>query len=167
MNKRQEAAKLGHKNRGKRFYPVCISCGEIYEVVPCQVGKITCCSKTCRTEFKKTVFTERRRVVSGNGHHNWQGGVTSQSKLDRQRFYKKFAPQVIDRDGYSCTNCNASDRELHVHHIKSWSNHPELRFKLENCQTLCNGYHYEETWGKPKPKHKLFGRNLWSMRRAS
>lgn len=74
----------------------------------------------------------------------WQGGKTKETLLLRSRDeYKQLRNNVFKRDNYTCQVCFTTKTYLEMHHIKEWSNYPDLRFVLENCITLC------------KPCHKL------------
>lgn len=50
--------------------------------------------------------------------------------------YAEWREDVYQRDGFRCVECGAGS-ELHAHHIKSWRRHHELRFDVDNGQTLC------------------------------
>src|SRR5574343_468427 len=84
---------------------------------------------------------------TGAGNPNWKGGVSP----ERQRLYasgdwKAIAKWVYARDGYACVRCEArksGPRSLHVHHLKSWADYPELRFDLDNLVTLCRDCHHD------------------------
>lgn len=54
--------------------------------------------------------------------------------------YKRFKKAVLDRDGYCCVICGATDH-LHVHHIKPFKKYPELRTDIDNGITLCADCH--------------------------
>ena len=51
---------------------------------------------------------------------------------------------VISRDNATCQKCGAQNVELHAHHIRSFADHPELRWDVSNGQTLCFRCHWEE-----------------------
>jgi hypothetical protein len=87
-------------------------------------------------------------------------GVTPQNKLDRTSFCKTMQPLVFKRDNYTCQMCGQYNGNLQVDHIKSWSKHPELRFELENCRTLCMACHYYLTFKRKMPEGIVWGHNL-------
>ena len=61
----------------------------------------------------------------------------------------------------NCKHCNKKGGYLQVNHIKEWSKFPELRFDINNCETLCMDCHYKHTFNKEKPSHiKNWGHNL-------
>ena len=83
---------------------------------------------------------------SGENHHNWKGGTTRPSKLERVKFQQSIQQLVFQRDDYTCQICDQHGGYLQVDHIKSWAKHPELRLELDNCRTLCMACHYYLTF---------------------
>jgi len=78
----------------------------------------------------------------------WKGGITPINALIRNGLdYRQWRTEVFERDDYTCQDCGVRGGKLHAHHIKSFSQHPELRFEISNGLTLCknchrqNGYH--------------------------
>lgn len=74
-------------------------------------------------------------------------GVVRKKTLQSNRnyldpVYKKWRRDVKVRDGYKCQwpGCLSKSR-LEVHHIKTWSSAPALRFHIANGITLCNKCH--------------------------
>ena len=51
--------------------------------------------------------------------------------------YKNWRKAVFERDDYTCQRCFKRGGNLEVHHKQPWRDYPELRFDLENGQTLC------------------------------
>lgn len=96
----------------------------------------------------------------GSGNPNYRGGFYPQSKLQRNRFKKTVAKEVLKRDNYTCQLCGSKD-DLHVDHIQSWAEYVELRFEMNNCRTLCMKCHYQVTWGRPMPVNRV-----WGLRKA-
>lgn len=70
-------------------------------------------------------------------HHNWKGGIyETVAKIRCCPAYKKWKVSVLKRDNYTCRQCG-NKKSLHVHHIKSFSRYPDLRFDINNGITLC------------------------------
>lgn len=67
------------------------------------------------------------------------------SRLSKE--YLKFKKDILERDNYCCQKCGKGKfnmikyPDLHVHHIKSWEDYPELRVSQENCIVLCRHCH--------------------------
>jgi hypothetical protein len=75
-------------------------------------------------------------------HWNYKGGITTVNRRIRNstkiKYWRKY---VLKRDNYTCQNCFKKDGRLHVHHIKSFANFPELRTEISNGVTLCKPCH--------------------------
>ena len=67
---------------------------------------------------------DARRKNRGGSHHHWVNAV-------------------ISRDKATCQHCGATQVELHAHHVKSYMDHPELRFDINNGKTLCFACHWK------------------------
>lgn len=81
---------------------------------------------------------------SGENHYLW---ISDRSKVvgvqDRNNpEYKQWRKSVLNRDGWKCRisdqNCSG---KLIAHHILSWSQFPELHYKINNGITLCHAHH--------------------------
>lgn len=90
---------------------------------------------------------------------NWRGGLTEERKLARgTQKYMKWKLAVIKRDGFKCVRCGVEQGYvceccgsrilLHAHHIKPFSEHPELRYDVDNGVALCGICHWKEHNGK-------------------
>ena len=97
-----------------------------------------------------------RHYPSGENHPMWMGGITSESDKQRIKFRRTVQKEVFARDNYACVKCGEKGF-LHVNHLKSWSDHPELRFDLVNCQTVCRACHYYITYNRQMPEGSLWG----------
>lgn len=53
------------------------------------------------------------------------------------REWKELRYKVINIHGRKCLCCNASDKPIHVDHIKPISKYPELALEISNLQVLC------------------------------
>lgn len=87
---------------------------------------------------------------TGASNPNWKGGATPERQaLYASTEWREVARAVKRRDG-GCVDCGSA-AELHVHHVLSFAEYPELRLEPTNLQTLCRSCHYE--------KHKGGGAN--------
>lgn len=109
----------------------CLICGIIHK----KAIIVKTCSKKCSEVLRK-------RMYVGENNPNWQGGIMSDNKKQRQSdLYKNWRLLVFERDKYTCQDCGIIGNTLHSHHIKSFSKHKELRFDINNGLTLCFNCH--------------------------
>lgn len=73
----------------------------------------------------------------GEKHWNWKGGHSVRNGTE----IKAWRSQVFERDNYTCQLCGKRGVTLNAHHLQSWSKCHELRFDVENGQTLCEPCH--------------------------
>lgn len=83
----------------------------------------------------------------GEKSYKWKGGITPASKALRNSIhFKLWREAVFARDNWTCQSCHkrGGTIQLHPHHIKSFADFPELRFAIDNGQTLCSVCHQTE-----------------------
>jgi hypothetical protein len=74
----------------------------------------------------------------------WKGGVTKEKKhIKMSGEYGIWRQRVFERDNWTCQECNEKGGKINAHHIKRFAFFPELRFDVENGQTLCFKCHME------------------------
>lgn len=102
-----------------------------------------------------TCAYENRKLLSGEEHPNWKGGVSSENeKVRGSRRYSKWRSSVFERDGYTCQCCGIYGGELEAHHIHDFANNIEERMDIDNGITLCKKCHslsYDDSL------HSLYG----------
>jgi hypothetical protein len=106
---------------------------------------------TIRKFMKKFAIPARNDSEShigrqaGANNPAWKGGVTPErQRLYKTQEWKQLVKAVYKRDEYCCQRCGAEHKggnEFNAHHLKSWADHPELRFTLSNLITLCDACH--------------------------
>lgn len=62
---------------------------------------------------------KNRKTFSGPDHGQWQGGTSPLYALLRadHRLYKEWKKPILERDGFSCTQCSYT-KQLEIHHDK-------------------------------------------------
>lgn len=89
----------------------------------------------------------------GANNPRWKGGITSENMRIRSSLkYVTWRRKVFARDGYMCIlGGKAHGSRLEADHIKTFSEFPKLRFRLNNGRTLCRDCHKKtETYGNRK-----------------
>lgn len=83
--------------------------------------------------------------TAGPLNTNWKGGITPEKirlRVNNDRLL--WVKATLKRDDYTCQICSSrSSGNLHVHHIKKFSDYPELRYDPNNGMTLCKDCHKE------------------------
>lgn len=98
--------------------------------------------KTHTPEVRERIAKAASAFHSGEGHWNWQGGITPEkNSIRRSVKYKTWRLAIFERDDYTCRGCGARGVHLEAHHIKSFSEHPDLRFVVDNGITYCQKCH--------------------------
>ena len=80
---------------------------------------------------------QRSKENAGSNNAMWNGGSI--------RWFRK---QVFERDDYTCQTpkCGFRDKDIMVlDHIKPKSIYPELKYEMNNLQTLCPNCHARKT----------------------
>jgi len=88
-------------------------------------------------------FYDNRPNLSHKGEDNpsWKGGITKRCLNTKE--YKAWRILVFERDDYTCQECGQIGGYLEAHHKKRWVDYFELRFDVDNGQTLCRNCHNE------------------------
>jgi len=95
--------------------------------------------KSCSMKGNTRLDGHRQK---GKNHWNWKGGKSSDSyKIRRSRKYKSWRTAVFERDDYTCRGCGVRGVCLEAHHIKSFAEHKDLRFVIDNGITYCVDCH--------------------------
>jgi hypothetical protein len=82
---------------------------------------------------------------------NWKGGITKINDLARHTFeVNLFKQACLQRDNWTCQKTGVRGGRLVVHHIKNFSQFPELRTSIENGITLSYSAHNQF--------HKIYGK---------
>lgn len=78
------------------------------------------------------------KVLRGEKHPSWKGGVTLEhEKIRKSSGYKIWRVKCFLRDNYTCQKCGKIGGDLEVHHIKPFFKYKNLRLNAKNGVTLC------------------------------
>lgn len=135
---------------------VCLFCKKDF-VTNCIMPNKKYCSMTCRSKanvhismyaLSKVDREKQRQVVSnrkGELHPNWikdRSKLKDDSKDRKGQLHREWSISVKKRDSYVCKMKNEScSGRLESHHIFSWKDYPELRYRIDNGITLCHFHH--------------------------
>lgn len=73
-------------------------------------------------EWKSAAHFQR-----GAKHPKWKGGPRTQRMAEMRRYpYRKWRKDVFVRDGHACQICGNKKPGIVAHHLKSWTDFPEL-----------------------------------------
>lgn len=85
---------------------------------------------------------EKSQRMRGDGTHFWRGGINGENDtLRHRREYKEWRTAVYERDDYTCQCCGNRGGKLNAYHINRFSEHPDLRYDIQNGITLCANCH--------------------------
>ena len=127
---------IGKNKTSKKKTHICENCNKSFQHY---YKTRRFCSKKCSSEF----------MVRENSQ-SWKGGLSSENQILRKRkITEDWRKEVFARDNYTCQKCglhsgNGKAVILNAHHIKKWSEFPELRYDVDNGITLCYECHMEE-----------------------
>jgi hypothetical protein len=100
------------------------------------------CSKPIVSRSKKVKRCRKCSSIamSGENHWNWKNGSATRRERSSHR-YSVWRKEVFVRDNYTCQDCGVRGGKLEAHHIKSFREHPNLRFVVSNGVTFCVACH--------------------------
>ncbi len=84
------------------------------------------------------------KIHRGENSYLWRGGISPINELIRKGIeFRLWREAVFARDNWTCQKYGTKGGKLHPHHIQNFSNHPELRFAIDNGITLSEKAHRE------------------------
>lgn len=115
--------------------------------------------RTFSPEARQNMSKSKRGRWTGDKNPNWKGGVHYKNiRLRASAEYKQWRYEALDLKGFKCEQCGIAQHSvceccgtkirLHVHHIKSFSRYPTLRFDPKNSEVLCPKCHHSRHHGK-------------------
>jgi len=109
---------------------------------PNWTGKSICKCGKKKTHSAKNCMSCSSKINRGELHHLWKGGTRKINNERNDSAYQNWVKKVKKRDNWKCRmenkDCNGY---CIVHHILSWRDYPELRYKINNGITLCQAHH--------------------------
>ena len=82
------------------------------------------------------------KANKGENNGNWKGGISPINKRIRKSIeFRLWREAVFARDNWVCQICGQRRSNLHPHHLKKFTDYPELRFIVDNGMTLCEFCH--------------------------
>ncbi|MBA7575883.1 hypothetical protein ES708_17719 [subsurface metagenome] len=112
----------------------CIMCGKKRWVRPSRVKEVgNFCSRECVHKYLSENY-------QGANAFSWKGGTPHEKRVYKE--YILWRMSVFERDAFKCQICgDDKGHNLNAHHIKSFTQYPELRTLIENGITLCIDCH--------------------------
>lgn len=91
---------------------------------------------------------KKLEYMTGKNHYLWVEDrdklqrYNNESKDRRSSAYRDWRKNVWSRDKFKCRIDNLDCcGKIEAHHILSWREYPELRYKTNNGITLCHAHH--------------------------
>ena len=99
-------------------------------------------------EARRHMAISSQRNVANGKNPLYIDGRSKERKSERRLAmgnveYRIWRDAVLIRDNYTCQECGKRGGDLHAHHIRTWRDFPELRYVVDNGQTLYVGCHRE------------------------
>ena len=138
------AGKGGAKRCLDCRYIECQYCGKKFKS-PQGNYKQKYCSRECKDAITRGVIPVgliNHRGIKPRTYH-----ITDREKHGSAKD-RDWRGAIFLRDNYTCQKCGAVGGQLQAHHKKSWKTNPELRWDIDNGETLCQPCHKEtSTYG--------------------
>ncbi len=102
-------------------------------------------SEETKKKISNSMVGIPRLTMRGENHPNWKNGATpTNQKIRGSIEYKLWERIIYNKNNYECPICGEHrKKKLTAHHILNFSTYPELRFDINNGQTLCRIHHQE------------------------
>jgi 5-methylcytosine-specific restriction endonuclease McrA len=106
--------------------------------------EIGCVSSTVYHALNVLGIPRRDRkeaVARREKHYLWKGGISLTKRDTKSPAYRVWRMNVFVRDEYTCQRCGKKGK-IQAHHLLSYKDFPDLRFRVDNGMTLCKPCHY-------------------------
>ena len=133
------------RSRRVKVYVECSNCQKPLMRYPSTLSERNFCGYECYHSWMVGNTT-------GKNSNNWKGGVTAISSDNLKTPEFRALKKIVLRDFPFCVMCGNTSH-LHIHHIKTRRECPELAFDKKNLITLCRSCHAhikgsEKNWEK-------------------
>jgi len=129
--------------------------GELYDCCACIISRLLTSHgikikerKSYRSWNKGTKgIMKPNKSFFKKGHIPWNKGLTKYSdrnplRVERRTIaYKDWQKKIYKRDKRTCQICHRKFKEMDAHHIKTFKDYPEDRYKTKNGICLCKECH--------------------------
>ena len=127
--------------KGRVFCKKCTFFGKRKVTTSCKIcGRALVCYKSRIRSFCSIKCRSKGFQNEGNPRYI-DGRTPIMQKIRASDTYKQWRDAIFQRDKYTCRCCGQIGYNLHAHHIKPFSEYPELRFSFQNGITLCSECH--------------------------
>lgn len=109
----------------------------------CRISKL---GNHYKLGYKCSEDTRRRmaEIRRGPKSHLWKGGIYSKNEAARRNIeVRLWREAVFARDNWVCQKCEVKGGTLNAHHVKNFSQYPDLRISIGNGITFCKECHKE------------------------
>lgn len=149
--KRPEFAGENHPNFGKKYSLSNIAIDKIKKSKtgeknpmykkPSAMGML---GKKHSIDTRKAMSNAHKLKVARGVHHRLKGGITPENYAIRHSIEMRlWRESVFSRDNYTCQKTGIKGGYIVAHHIKNFSQFPELRTSIENGITLSKQAHQD------------------------
>jgi hypothetical protein len=94
-------------------------------------------------------------LMTGENNWSWKGGISPERvALRESEEYYKWRNSVGNRDKLTCQCCGVKTKKVEAHHLFSFIQYEELRYKVDNGICLCRECHNTRENGS---FHNIYG----------
>ncbi len=130
-------------------YLECQYCGKKFKS-PQGNYKQKYCSRECKDAITRGIVPVgliNHRGIKPRTYH-----ITDREKHGSAKD-RDWRGAIFLRDNYTCQKCGVVGGQLQAHHKRSWKTNPELRWDIDNGETLCLSCHRKtDTYGGSNAK---------------
>lgn len=125
---------LYRQSEDREFF--CDTCGVLIIRRPSEQAAHNYCSAKCQGKGLT-------KYLSGEDSPHFTGATSDNFRARLSAEYKAWRHDVFERDAYTCQKCGEVGGSLEAHHKMAFARFPELRYDVDNGDTLCKGCHKE------------------------